>query len=1011
MNNPIIKLGIRLFMFCLVAAVALAITNEVTKGPIAQRALETQMAALKKVMPDGEYEESTFEGELPEGSELDAIYISKNHDGSIMGYALVTSPNGYGGEIPITIGVSNGGYVTQVHVGALQETAGLGSKVGDDAFLDQFIGIPADDDTLRSDVDLISGASISSGAFLNATEQVFAYTENVLGIKPAPGNKEDILAAYNAANGVSEEPVISTAEYSVTGFGDLKVEVALDQNGVISSVKVTEHNETDGIGKALIDDQSVFDALVGKNISDAAIDVRAGATLTSNAINDALSQAKAAFTGGAEGSSTVYDVTGFAPMKVDVKTDADGKIVSVEVVEHTETEGIGAALIADKNIFDALVGQDIKSAQIDVRAGATLTSNAINEALKMAAKSGEGASTLPAGDPITVKGLNKFTVYIDVQDGKIASISVPSHSETPGLGADLLTEDALSTLVGQKIDEAHVDAKTGVTLTVDALQRALNVAAQVNGFEVQEEAKTEEAKTEEAAAEGPVTGAAFSNTYPVKGIADFKVTVELDSDGKILNVTVPEHQETVGLGADLIEDKAVFAALKGQDIRDAKIDVKTAVTLTSNAINEALSMAAAEFAGTAKTQIDEKDAATDVSTVKTVAVTGFAPFTVEIALNPNGEIVNINIPENQETAGLGADLIADTAIFEALVGKPVAQAQIDVKSGVTLTSNAINEALKKAAEEFSPAKAAEETPAKAAKSGSYPVKGFAEFTVNVEVDDNGNLLSVTIPEHQETAGLGADLIADTAIFEALVGKPVAQAQIDVKTGVTLTSNAINEALKKAAEELSAAPAAEEKAIPEKSDEATPAETAARRGSFPVKGFADFTVVVEVDDEGKILSVSVPEHQETAGLGADLIADSAVFEALVGKPVAQAQIDVKTGVTLTSNAINEALKNAAEEFAAPAGEAAAETKVYEATGFAPMKVAVQLDADGKILSVEVKEHNETAGLGADLIADAGVFEALVGKNIGEAQIDVKTGVTLTSNAINDVLSQAAKEVQK
>ena len=57
---------------------------------------------------------------------------------------------------------------------------------------------------------------------------------------------------------------------------------------------------------------------------------------------------------------------------------------------------------------------------------------------------------------------------------------------------------------------------------------------------------------------------------------------------------------------------------------------------------------------------------------------------------------------------------------------------------------------------------------------------------------------------------------------------------------------------------------------------------------------------------------------------------------------------------------------------------------------------------------VKEAEQKAG---DLIADAGVFEALVGKNIGEAQIDVKTGVTLTSNAINDVLSQAAKEVQK
>ena len=31
MNNTIVKLGIRLFLFCMIAAVALAITNEVTK--------------------------------------------------------------------------------------------------------------------------------------------------------------------------------------------------------------------------------------------------------------------------------------------------------------------------------------------------------------------------------------------------------------------------------------------------------------------------------------------------------------------------------------------------------------------------------------------------------------------------------------------------------------------------------------------------------------------------------------------------------------------------------------------------------------------------------------------------------------------------------------------------------------------------------------------------------------------------------------------------------------------
>ena len=55
MNNQIVKLGIRLFLFCLFAAVALGITNEVTKGPIAEQALASKMAALKKVMPGSNY--------------------------------------------------------------------------------------------------------------------------------------------------------------------------------------------------------------------------------------------------------------------------------------------------------------------------------------------------------------------------------------------------------------------------------------------------------------------------------------------------------------------------------------------------------------------------------------------------------------------------------------------------------------------------------------------------------------------------------------------------------------------------------------------------------------------------------------------------------------------------------------------------------------------------------------------------------------------------------------------
>ena len=124
----------------------------------------------------------------------------------------------------------------------------------------------------------------------------------------------------------------------------------------------------------------------------------------------------------------------------------------------------------------------------------------------------------------------------------------------------------------------------------------------------------------------------------------------------------------------------------------------------------------------------------------------------------------------------------------------------------------------------------------------------------------------------------------------------------------------------------------------------------------------------MDENGKIVSVSVPENSETPGFGADLIADQSIFDALVGQDIATAQIDVKSGATLTSNAINAALKQAAiangvtvvaeptvEATAEPAAEptvaenavveptvaenAAVEPTMYDVTGFAPFKVEI------------------------------------------------------------------------
>ena len=726
--GDIVKLALRLFIFALVASVLLAVTNEVTKGPIEQQKLASKMAALNTVLPGCEYEQIEYEG-ISDDSALDEIFIGKNADGSIKGYALTANPQGYGGEIPITLGVSEGGYVTQVYVGSLQETQGLGSRVGDDAFKEQFIAIAADPDTLRNDVDTIAGATISSSAFVNAVQEMLTYTKGTLGIEPHAGDKDAILAEAAAING-------------------------------------------------------------GDEGEDAPV----------------------------ETTTNTYDVTGFAPFKVDVTVDSNGKIVSVTVPENNETPGFGADLIADQSVFDALAGQDIATAQIDVKSGATLTSNAINDALKQAAADLGGAEAAPAvaGDPYTVKGMNKFTLYVEVKDGgKIASVSAPNNSETPGFGADMLTDEALSALVGEDLATAHVDVKSGVTLTSDAINAALKQAAIANGVAVAAEPTVEataEPTAEPAAVPTVAENAAVELTmYDVTGFAPFKVGIAVDENGKIVSVSVPENSETPGLGADLIADQSIFDALVGQDIATAQIDVKSGVTLTSNAINAALKQAAIANGVTVVAE-PTVEATAEPAAEPTVAenaaveptmydVTGFAPFKVEIAVDGNGKIVSVSVPENSETPGLGADLIADQSIFDALVGQDIATAQIDVKSGVTLTSNAINDALRQAAAQFGGEATRDESAADGVAIGTYDVTGFAPFKVEIAVDGNGKIVSVSVPENNETPGLGADLIADQSIFDALVGQDIATAKIDVKSGVTLTSNAINDALGQAAKEV------------------------------------------------------------------------------------------------------------------------------------------------------------------------------------------------------------------
>ena len=83
--------------------------------------------------------------------------------------------------------------------------------------------------------------------------------------------------------------------------------------------------------------------------------------------------------------------------------------------------------------------------------------------------------------------------------------------------------------------------------------------------------------------------------------------------------------------------------------------------------------------------------------------------------------------------------------------------------------------------------------------------------------------------------------------------------------------------------------------------------------YTVKGFAEFSVIIKLDEEGRIVFVAVPEHSETPAYGAAVLDNAAIFEALQGQFIGDAQVDAVGGATQTVNALNDALAQAAAAY--------------------------------------------------------------------------------------------------
>jgi electron transport complex protein RnfG len=168
-----------LTLVALVASTCLGFIYEITKGPIATTALNKKLDAIKEVVPGFNNNPDAEMFRLPtgDGDSLD-VYPAKK-DSVLIGYAVNTyTNNGFSGNITMMAGFKPDGTIINISVLTHKETPGLGSKMIDPDFKDQFISKNPSEFKMKvkkdgGKVDAITAATISSRAFCDAVQRAY----------------------------------------------------------------------------------------------------------------------------------------------------------------------------------------------------------------------------------------------------------------------------------------------------------------------------------------------------------------------------------------------------------------------------------------------------------------------------------------------------------------------------------------------------------------------------------------------------------------------------------------------------------------------------------------------------------------------------------------------------------------------------------------------------------------------------------------------------------------------
>ena len=160
-----------LLAVAVLSAAALGYVYQITKEPIARAKDQKTLDAIREVV--GTFDNNPFAEKTtiatPDGKSELELYPAREN-GIVTSVAIKTfSDNGFGGMLM-------DGTVTGYKVIEQKETPGLGTKIAESKFADQFIGLNSYHDQFKlkkdgGEIDAVTGATISSRAVIDAVEK------------------------------------------------------------------------------------------------------------------------------------------------------------------------------------------------------------------------------------------------------------------------------------------------------------------------------------------------------------------------------------------------------------------------------------------------------------------------------------------------------------------------------------------------------------------------------------------------------------------------------------------------------------------------------------------------------------------------------------------------------------------------------------------------------------------------------------------------------------------------